>query len=83
MKVIISPAKSIEYKPINIEVDFSIPHFIKETEVLAKKLKKVSSKKLSEMMHISVELSDLNFQRYQNWETPNEKKESNFPCIAG
>ena len=83
MKVIISPAKSIEYKPINIEEGFSIPHFIKETEVLVKKLKKVSSKKLSEMMHISVELSDLNFQRYQNWETPNEKKESNFPCIAG
>jgi cytoplasmic iron level regulating protein YaaA (DUF328/UPF0246 family) len=83
MKVIISPAKSIEYKPINNEGNFSIPHFLKEAEGLAKKLKKVSSKKLGEMMHISSDLSDLNFQRYQSWESPDDKKDSNFPCIAG
>jgi cytoplasmic iron level regulating protein YaaA (DUF328/UPF0246 family) len=83
MKVIISPAKSIEYKPINNEGNYSIPHFLKEAEGLVKKLKKISSKELGEMMHISSDLSDLNFQRYQNWESPNDKKDSNFPCIAG
>ncbi|MBI1836059.1 MAG: peroxide stress protein YaaA [Flavobacteriia bacterium] len=83
MKIVISPAKSIDYKPLLDNPMLSFPCFLKETEVLVSKLRKISSKNLSEMMHISTDLADLNYERYQNWEIPNEVKQSNFPCIAG
>lgn len=83
MKIIISPAKSIQVQEIENEVNFSTPSFLKETNQLASKLKQLSVKKIGEMMHLSNDLAQLNFDRYQRFETPDSKKESNFPAILG
>jgi len=68
MKVVLSPAKAIDLSKTLTTQEVSIPHFINEAEGLVKKLKKFSSKKIGGMMHLSKDLSDLNYQRYQNWE---------------
>ena len=68
MKVVLSPAKAIDLSKVLTTTEVSIPHFIDEAEGLVKKLKKLSSKKIGAMMHLSKELSDLNQQRYQDWE---------------
>ncbi len=83
MKIIISPAKSIQVQEIKNEVNYSVPSFLKETNQLASKLKQLSVKKIGEMMHLSNDLAQLNFDRYQSFETPDSKKESNFPAILG
>lgn len=82
LKVIISPAKSIDYKPIQTE-KYTTAQFIKEADSLAKKMKKLKVKELEKMMHISSDLAELNVTRYKNWELPVTKSELNFPCIAG
>lgn len=82
MKILISPAKSIEYKEITNSSISTIPQFLKETESLVVKLKKLSSKKIAKMMHLSVDLADLNFHRYQNWETPTIKNETVVQAIS-
>lgn len=82
LKIVISPAKSIDYKPLSTE-GFSSAVFLKEAESLAKKMKKFKVKDLEKMMHISTDLAELNVNRFKNWETPKEKTEFNFQCIAG
>ena len=79
MKVILSPAKSL-----NEEVDFSLAKtesisFPTETSYLAHKMAKLSRNKIAALMSISPELADLNFQRYQHWSDSFTAKNS-FPA---
>lgn len=82
MKIVISPAKSINYKKIENCSLTSTVFFLKETESLVAKLKKLSSKKIAEMMHLSKDLALLNFERYQKWETPLKENSTVFPAIS-
>lgn len=61
----------------------SSPVFLSEAESLIGKLKKLSSKKIGEMMHLSKDLSDLNHQRYQNWSDSTDLNGNNIQVSAG
>ncbi|EDO26621.1 predicted protein [Nematostella vectensis] len=81
MKIIISPAKSLDFEtPVQTSL-FTQPQFLEESEKLNKKLKTLSRKKLIELMGISKELAELNYERNQNWKlpfTPNNAKQAIF-----
>jgi uncharacterized protein len=82
MKVLLSPAKSIDTNnTLNIN-SYSQAHFIDKSELLVSKLKKISSKKLGTLMGISPELSNLNFERYQKWVKPECPSKDVVPAIA-
>ncbi|MDX2362715.1 MAG: peroxide stress protein YaaA [Crocinitomicaceae bacterium] len=67
MKVLLSPAKALDIeKKINSSI-ITEPIFMSEAEGLIKKLSKFSSNKIGKMMSLSRDLSQLNFNRYQNW----------------
>ncbi|SHF83585.1 hypothetical protein SAMN05444274_11058 [Mariniphaga anaerophila] len=70
MLVIISPAKSLDFKQKPTTSEFTVPEFLIESEKLIDKLRKTSAKKLSELMGISANLGNLNFERYQMWHLP-------------
>lgn len=81
MKIVISPAKSLDFTR-NFEKPFTTTAcFINEADYLASKLKKVTAKKLGKMMHISDELAELNHERYQHWQLPVEESETAIPSI--
>jgi hypothetical protein len=70
MKIIISPAKSLDFEskvPTSLHTQ---PRFLEQSEKLHKKLKTLSKSKLSELMKISDDLAALNYDRNQTWETP-------------
>lgn len=67
MIVLLSPAKSLDFKSPAPVIDGSQPLFTSEAEVLVKKLRKMSAKKLSEMMDISDDLARLNVERFADW----------------
>lgn len=70
MKIIISPAKSLDFEtPANVK-EFTQPRFLEQSEKLNKKLKTISRKKLSELMKISDDLASLNYERNQTWSLP-------------
>lgn len=70
MKIVISPAKSLNYESAAPTAEFSQPVFIKQAERLSKILKKKSAKSLSKLMSISPALGQLNYERNQSWNQP-------------
>lgn len=81
MKILLSPAKSIDTKDIQLYSEVSVPYFLKETNSLVSKLKKMKAKKLAEMMHVSMDLAELNELRYKNWQDPIVQTEEIVPCV--
>ena len=70
MKLVISPAKSLDFETPVPTAEFTQGIFLNEAEKLSAVLKKKSPKKLSELMHISPKLGELNWQRNQDWQLP-------------
>lgn len=82
MKVLLSPAKSLNY-----EHEISTPqptkaNFLEESSYLVKKLQKLSKKQLADLMSISEQLSNLNHERYQNWVSPEELNSNAKPAVT-
>ncbi len=76
MKIIISPAKSLDFETkANTDV-YTQPRFLEQSKKLNKKLKTLSRKKLSDLMKISDDLASLNYDRNQEWQTPFEIENS-------
>lgn len=75
MILVLSPSKSLNYDKQNITDKFTHIEFPDKTEKLAKKLKKFSAKEIGDLMSISAKLSDLNFERFQ--EFSNDFNETN------
>lgn len=70
MLIVISPAKSLDYKtPATTDV-FTMPEMLDESEKLLTKLRKMNPKKVSQLMGISANLGQLNFERFQTWHQP-------------
>lgn len=70
MKLVISPAKSLDFEtkvPTNRVTE---SQFLKQSETLNKWLKKQSAKDLSALMKISDNLGQLNYERNQSWQLP-------------
>ena len=70
MKIVISPAKSLNFEkelptPIHTE-----PSFLKESRQVHKVLKDKKPAELADLMSISDKLADLNWKRNQDWKTP-------------
>ncbi|MCK0131840.1 peroxide stress protein YaaA [Flavobacteriaceae bacterium F08102] len=70
MKVIISPAKSLDFEKDCPRVKTTQPMFPSEAEKLSTWLKKKSARQLSTLMRISPALGQLNFERNQAWSLP-------------
>ena len=66
MKIIISPAKSLDFESKVPTEIFSNYQFLKQSVAIDKVLKKQKPKKLMELMDISENLSELNWQRNQD-----------------
>ena len=70
MKIVISPAKSLDLESKIPTEKHTEASFLKEAAQLNKVLKQKSRKSLSSLMKISDALADLNYQRNQEWELP-------------
>ncbi|SHG44453.1 hypothetical protein SAMN05444396_11327 [Flavobacterium segetis] len=70
MKIVISPAKSLEFtKELPTELHTE-SLFLRQSKKIHKVLKEVKPADLSTLMSISDKLADLNWQRNQDWKTP-------------
>ncbi len=82
MKIIISPAKSLDFEnkvPTSLH---TWPQFLEQSEKLNKKLKTLSRKKLSELMKISDDLAALNYDRNKTWKIPFTQKNAKQAIYA-
>lgn len=70
MKIIISPAKSLNFESPLPTQKYSENVFVEQSKAIHKVLKKKSPKELSELMSISDKLAQLNYERNQAWSLP-------------
>lgn len=82
MLTVLSPAKNLDYNSDLATTKFTQPQFMDEAQYLMGKLRKLSKKKISTMMHLSANLTDLNHERYQTWTPEFELGEARQSALA-
>ena len=82
MKVLLSPAKSLDFKSQLPTEKNSFLCFEKEAEYLNSILKRKSPKDLSDLMGVSSKIADLNYERNHEWSLPFTKKNSRQAVYA-
>ena len=70
MLIVVSPAKTLDYDSTLPTEEFTKPAHLKQSQLLINRLRDFSSLDLSELMHISSKIADLNFERNHQWKTP-------------
>jgi len=70
MKIVISPAKSLDFESKLPISKFTQPIFINEAELLNAKMSSKSKDTISKLMSISDKLAELNYFRYKNFSVP-------------
>jgi len=70
MKIVISPAKSLDFDTELPTDKYSIPAFLSESERIQKVLSKKRPKALMKLMDISSQLAELNWERNQSFSLP-------------
>jgi cytoplasmic iron level regulating protein YaaA (DUF328/UPF0246 family) len=70
MKLVISPAKSMDFETELPTHSATQPQFLEQSKRLNAALKKKSAKALSKLMGISERLGQLNYERNHNWALP-------------
>lgn len=74
MIVILSPAKTLKFTPINFKIKTGVPVFLAESALLMNRLREYSVDEVADMMSISPVLARLNVERFQRWSMPFNSK---------
>ena len=82
MKVLLSPAKSLDFKSQLPTEKKSFLCFEKEAEYLNSILKSKSPKDLSDLMGVSSKIADLNYERNHDWSLPFNNKNARQAVYA-
>lgn len=67
MITILSPAKTLDFDSRYDNIELRQPNYIEDSAKVMSKLRKLSKKKLSSLMKLNKDLTELNAQRYQEW----------------
>jgi uncharacterized protein len=76
MKIVISPAKTLDYETKLPTTRGTQPEFLETTAAVNRKLARLSKKEIAGLMKISDKLADLNYTRYHEFEEEHNKKNS-------
>jgi cytoplasmic iron level regulating protein YaaA (DUF328/UPF0246 family) len=74
MKIVISPAKTLDFESKLPTARATQPKFLEEAEMINNKLERKSKKAIGKLMDISDKLAELNYQRYKEFGTPFTKQ---------
>lgn len=70
MFMLISPAKALDETPWKDKFKATEASFLPQAQDLVKQLQRLDSLQIGQLMKLSEKLSNLNYQRYQNWTLP-------------
>ena len=82
MFAVISPAKKLNFDPLNSKVPHTMPGMLDDTLELMKTTRTLEPKDLSGLMKISDNLAELNYARFQNFSTPFTSENSKQAVLA-
>ncbi|MFK5983826.1 MAG: peroxide stress protein YaaA [Pseudomonadota bacterium] len=70
MLLLISPAKKLDFDSVAQTDFYTMPDFLEQSQQLINTLLPYSAEELGKLMKISNNLSELNYQRYHDWNIP-------------
>ena len=70
MLLLVSPAKDLDYQPLDKNITVSQPQLLPHSQQLADICKTLTPADLSSLMHISDKLAGLNAARFAQWQLP-------------
>jgi len=79
MLIVISPAKKLDYESQPKTRQFTTPDYLDQSQLLINRMRDFSSLDISELMHVSSKIAELNFDRYEQWTadfTPENAKQA-------
>ncbi len=79
MKILLSPAKSMNEYCSNSCKDYTYPIFLDDSKSLIDNLKQMNPSQLQHLMKLSPTLAELNYNRFQSWSVP-FTNDNSFPC---
>ncbi len=82
MLAILSPSKSLDYDTAPQTDQISEPEFLDDSEELIDRMREFSHEGLRDLMDISENLADLNYERYQEFSTPFTKDNAKQAILA-
>ena len=68
MLIVVSPAKKLDYETPPTIKKSTQPDYLDQSQILIDRLRQFSAIDLAELMHLSMNLAELNFDRYEQWE---------------
>lgn len=74
MKIVVSPAKTLDFETKLPTTRATQPKFLEEAELINNKLERKSKKAVAKLMDISDKLAELNYQRYKEFNIPFTKQ---------
>lgn len=74
MKIVISPAKRLDYESKLPTTRGTQPIFLEQAELINNKLERMSKSALKDLLKVSDNLVELNYQRYKEFNTPFSKE---------
>lgn len=83
MLILLSPSKKQDFKFENYCTDFSYPIFQDKSSIIASILKQFLPDDLSKLMSISNDLAQLNYNRYQNFESNDQQLKQAILAFKG
>jgi cytoplasmic iron level regulating protein YaaA (DUF328/UPF0246 family) len=82
MLIVISPAKTLDYATPPVTQTHTKPDLLNRSQTLINILRNYSALDLAELMHLSMKLAELNFERYHAWKTPFSLKNAKQAALA-
>ena len=70
MLIVVSPAKKLDYDTPAKTKTSTMPDFLEHSQILIDRLRQFSALDIAELMHLSMKLAELNFDRYEGWSLP-------------
>ncbi len=68
MLIVVSPAKTLDYTTPPKVKKFTLPDYLDDSAELIHRMREFSSLDISDLMHVSTKIADLNFDRYEAWD---------------
>ena len=82
MLIVVSPAKTLDYDTPPKTKSHTVPDFLKDSQKLIKRLRGFSPQDISELMNVSSNIAELNFDRYKSWSANFTEKNSKQAVLA-
>ena len=82
MLIVISPAKTLDFEPVDASLKSSKPTLLKQSAELVEQMRQFDSRGLQQLMGVSEKIASLNVERYQSWHTPFNRRNAKQAIMA-